>query len=78
YTLIYNSHGMRIKALQPFESVQKVLMENKDIESDSTTFETEDKRILVGDTDIGKKIKEDISDLKRLLAAYRRGDIKPN
>jgi fructose-1,6-bisphosphatase-3 len=69
---------MRIKALQPFESVQKVLMENKDIESDSTTFETEDKRILVGDTDIGKKIKEDISDLKRLLAAYRRGDIKPN
>lgn len=71
YTLIYNSHGMRIKAHQPFESVEKVLEENKDIESTSTMFETEEDRIMVGDTDEGKEIKEEIQMLKKLLEAYR-------
>lgn len=72
YTLIYNSHGMRIKAHQPFESVEKVLEENKDIESTSTMFETEADRIMVGDTDEGKEIKEEIEMLKKLLEVYRR------
>lgn len=71
YTLIYNSHGMRIKSHQPFESVEKVLEENKDIESTSTMFETEADRIMVGDTDEGKQIKEEIEMLKKLLEAYR-------
>ena len=71
YTLIYNSHGMRIKAHQPFESVEKVLEENKDIESTSTMFDTEEDRIMVGDTDEGKEIKEEIQMLKKLLEAYR-------
>lgn len=38
--------------------------------------EVADKRILVGDTDNGAKIKENISDLKELIAAYRSGIIK--
>ena len=71
YTLIYNSHGMRIKAHQPFESVEKVLEENKDIESTSTMFETEKDRIMVGDTDEGKEITEEIQMLKKLLEVYR-------
>ena len=71
YTLIYNSHGMRIKAHQPFESVEKVLEENKDIESTSTMFETEKDRIMVGDTDEGKAIKEEIQMLKKFLEVYR-------
>ena len=71
YTLIYNSHGMRIKSHQPFESVEKVLEENKDIESTSTMFETEADRIMVGDTDEGKEIKEEIQMLKKLLEVYR-------
>ena len=71
YTLIYNSHGMRIKAHQPFESVEKVLEENKDIESTSTMFETEEDRIMVGDTDEGKEIREEIQLLKKLLEVYR-------
>lgn len=75
YTLIYNSHGMRIKAHQPFESVEKVLAENKDIESSSQAFETEPFRVMVGDTDNGKRIAENINDLKRLLDAYRQGMI---
>lgn len=75
YTLIYNSHGMRLKAHQPFESIAKVLEENKDIESSSNFFETEAERVMVKDTDNGKEIKETIQDLELLLAAYRQGII---
>ncbi len=73
YTLIYNSHGMRLKAHQPFESIAKVLEENKDIESTSNFFETQAERVMVKDTDNGKLIIETINDLKLLLAAYRQG-----
>ncbi len=67
YTLIYNSHGMRLKAHEPFESIKKALEENMDIESSTDIFETEEKRIRVRDTDIGKSIQEQIADLKLML-----------
>lgn len=67
YTLIYNSHGLRLKAHQPFESVYHALRENKDIESDSKLVETEKSRVMVRDTDVGKHILEDIADLEKLL-----------
>ena len=76
YTLIYNSHGMRLKAHQPFESIEKVLEENKDIESTSNFFEMEPERVMIKDTDNGKTILETIRDLELLLAAYRRGTIQ--
>jgi fructose-1,6-bisphosphatase-3 len=75
YTLIYNSHGMRLKAHQPFESIDKVLTENKDIESTSNFFEMEKKRVMVKDTDTGREILETIRDLELLLMAYRQGII---
>jgi fructose-1,6-bisphosphatase-3 len=75
YTLIYNSHGMRLKAHQPFESIEKVLTENKDIESTSNFFEMEKKRVMVKDTDTGREILETIRDLELLLMAYRQGII---
>lgn len=75
YTLIYNSHGMRLKAHQPFESIEKVLTENKDIESSSNFFETEPERVMIKDTDNGKKIMESIHDLELLLAVYRHGNL---
>ena len=34
-----------------------------------------DTRILVGDTDIGKKMKHRIEALKELIRAYRSGEI---
>lgn len=74
YTLIFNSHGIRIKSHQPFQSVYAALTENKDIESKSELVETEKERLMVRDTDSGKKIKEDIDGLKMLLRAYRNGD----
>lgn len=67
YTLIYNSHGLRIKSHHPFESVYHALCENKDIKSDSRLVETEKSRIMVRDTDNGKQMIEYIEDLKCLL-----------
>ena len=71
YTLIYNSHGLRIKAHQPFESIEKALSENIDIISDSRFIETEKNRIMVKDTDNGKIIMEEIDDLYELLEYYK-------
>ncbi len=71
YTLIYNSHGLRIKSHHPFESVNHALTENKDIQSESQLVETEKSRILVRDTDNGREIMEYIEDLKQLLTQYQ-------
>lgn len=76
YTLIFNSHGIRIKSHQPFQSVYAALTENKDIESRSELVETERERLMVRNTDTGKKILEDIKGLKMLLQAYREGTIE--
>ena len=46
YTLIFNSHGIRIKSHQPFQSVYAALTENKDIESKSELVETEKERLM--------------------------------
>lgn len=75
YTLIYNSHGMRIKSHMPFESVERVLSENIDIESRANQFEIEPYRVMVGDSDIGKRLAAQIEDLNELLTAYRDGVI---
>ncbi len=74
YTLIFNSHGLRIKAHQPFESIEKALSENIDIVSDSQYVETEKERLLVKDTDNGRHIMEEIDDLYTLLEFYKSAD----
>lgn len=76
YTLIFNSHSMKIKAHHPFENIKKALSENADITSDTEVFEKESQRLMIADTDNGKQIAERIEELKQLLAAYRLGTIK--
>lgn len=76
YTLIYNSHGMRIKSHHAFSNVMEVLKNNDDILSESEEFEIEKKRVMVRDIDTGDSIREKIADLQLLLQAYRRGIIK--
>ena len=75
YTLIYNSHGLRLKAHHPFRSVEEALGENRDIHSDSEIVETEKHRMMVLDTDSGETISKTIDDLKTLLTMYRTGKI---
>ena len=50
-------------------------MEERDIVSKREAVEYMDKRILVGDTDVGEKIRLKIDDLKLLISAYRSGEI---
>ena len=78
YTLIYNSHGIRITSHEPFAGVNDAIRYNKDILSTSVIFETRESRIKIADTDDGARIREDIADLKLLLEAYRSGLIKEN
>ena len=77
YTLIFNSHGLRLKAHQPFESVGAALRSNRDIQSSSEIVETERYRVMVDDTDAGEKIRGQIADLFRLLQMYKSGEIEP-
>lgn len=75
YTLIYNSHGMRIKAHQEFSSIEEVVKNDTDIISNSKIFDTAKRRILVKDTDNGKKISDQVEDLTRLLKYYQKEKI---
>jgi fructose-1,6-bisphosphatase III len=76
YTLIYNSHGMLLAAHEPFTSAKDAYENNVDMISSLTIVEATPRRVLVEDTDIGKKLQSDIDDLKLLLAAYQQGYIK--
>ncbi|MDR1559236.1 MAG: fructose-1,6-bisphosphatase [Clostridiales bacterium] len=75
YTLIFNSHGMRLSAHSPFESTLDAVEKNSDIYSSSAVFETLKERMLVKDADNGRQIAEQIKDLKALLNAYREGAV---
>lgn len=75
YTLIDNSFGMLLAAHEPFESMEKAILNESDIHSDTVLVQQVGKRRRVKDTDVGKELEENICDLKRLLNAYRTGKI---
>ena len=75
YTLIYNSYGLILAAHDPFESTEAAIEKERDIHSDSVIVKRTLERKTVGDTDVGKVLKERIADLETLLDAYRSGQI---
>ncbi len=75
YTLIYNSHGMILAAHDPFESTEAAIEKENDIHAKSVAVRRMAERKLVGDTDIGRELKEQIKDLEKLLYSYRSGRI---
>ncbi len=75
YTLVSNSHGMRLVAHEPFESTEDAIRQESDIFSDNMIVETSTFRKSVADTDIGAELKEGIRQLEDLLRAYREGII---
>lgn len=76
YTLIYNSHGIILESHDPFESTEDAIEKENDIRSKSVVVKRLMERKLVGDTDIGRDLKEQIEDLEYLLESYRSGRIK--
>ncbi len=69
YTLICNSHHLALAEHKPFdpktENTPRV-----------SIVEKMKKRVMVADTDRGMELRGRVKDLKELVAAYRRGDIK--
>ncbi len=78
YTLIFNSHGLLLASHQPFESSDKAIEDGVDLISKLEILETKPERLLIQDTDEGKRILDQIHDLERLLDAFRAGIIKVN
>ena len=73
YTLIYNSHGLLLAQHQPFVTAKAAIEQDIDLISKVIVVYNPNKRIRVSETDIGKKIQEDIDDLKELLFCYQEG-----
>ena len=75
YTLIYSSHGIRLKSHRPFEGIAKVLSDNADMESDSVSIEQFPCRRYIADTDEGVTLRRRITALRELLELYRSGEL---
>jgi len=76
YSLIYNSYGLLLASHAPFESTQKAIEENAEMQTTTEILERNRMRIRVKDTDEGREMQRKIDNLQALLTAYRRGLIK--
>lgn len=76
YTLVYHSRGFELVQHEPFTSTKDAILRGTDIKSTTQIVEMSTHRMLVADTDKGRELCEQISDLKQLLHAYRHGIIK--
>ena len=73
YTLVFNSRGLAPRTHQPFESTEKAIREDEDIDSRSEYIYLSPRRVLVRDTDEGRARQAMISDLRKLVDAYQNG-----
>ena len=76
YTLIYHSRGFQLVQHEPFTSTKDAILRGTDIKSTTQIVEMSAHRMLVADTDKGQELREQVSDLRQLLKAYRHGIIK--
>lgn len=76
YTLVYHSRGFQLVQHEPFTSAADSIQRGTDIKSTTQIVEMSTHRMLVADTDKGEELRTQISDLKKLLYAYRHGIIK--
>ena len=75
YTLIYNSHNLRIVSHQPFSGRQDALVNDHDIANHTLVFEHMESRVKIAQTDQGRELQARIDDLRLLLEAYRAGAV---
>ena len=69
YTLIYNSRHLALAEHKPFNPEQESSPRVSIVEKMKN-------RVMVSHTDKGKELSGQIDDLKQLVDAFRRGDIK--
>lgn len=68
YTLVNNSQGLFLICHQPFTSSEDVVNNASDLRSEIRQLRKYDERILVKQTDMGKKLQSEIDILKQFLA----------
>ena len=78
YTLVYHSKGFVLVQHEPFTSTNDAIQKCTDIKSTTMIVEMSTHRMRVADTDIGRELGKQITDLESLLYAYRHGLIKEN
>jgi fructose-1,6-bisphosphatase-3 len=76
FTLIANSYGLLLAEHKPFESAQKAIQENVDLESTTASIFSYPQRQFVKDTDRGADLRQRIDALQALVEAYQAGLIK--
>lgn len=75
YTLIFNSYGLVLAAHEKFSSTEDAISQETDLHSSKQIVEKVERK-KIKDTDIGKKLQEQIDDLNKLLNAYKNGILK--
>lgn len=75
YTLLNNSYGLQLVAHQPFTSREDAIKNESDIVSTRRVVDRELERRKIEETDVGRRLIEQIYVLKELLNAYRTGVI---
>jgi fructose-1,6-bisphosphatase-3 len=76
YTLIYNSQGIALISHEPFKSTTDAIENGTDIAGSMEIVEKSENRILVKESDIGRRLTIEIEDLRELFFMYREGVIK--
>ena len=70
YTLVYNSFGMQLVAHLGFSSVKEVVKTGQDILGTRRLVDTVPRRMLIKETNIGKKLASQKNDLEKLYRAF--------
>lgn len=76
YTLTYHSYGMGLAAHEPFLGKDEIVSNDREMLTVKYVVSRYNSRITVGNTDIGRKLKEQIADLTTLALLYSEGVIK--
>lgn len=76
YTLTYHSYGMGLASHEPFLGKDEIVSNDREMLTVKHVVSRFNDRITVGQTDIGKKLKEQIADLTTLAKLYTDRIIK--
>lgn len=76
FTLITNSHGLLLAEHKPFDSAQKAIQDNVELESTTRIIFSYHRRQFVNDTDRGTDLRQRIKTLEALVEAYQAGLLK--
>lgn len=76
YTLISDSYAFYLVSHSRFESYEALIEQERDIVSVLHSEDLNNRRTYIYDTDNGKKLKQTIDDLSKLIDLYRDGVLK--